>query len=304
MNASFDARVIAVFGRNLLVRDAAGRELEARTFGKRLTVVCGDEVRCEPDARHGEIHVVEGLPRRSALYRSNARGGSEPIVANLSQLLIVLAPRPAPDLFVVDRYIAAAESGGVKPILVLNKCELDVDDTLRVELGAYRQAGYEPLNCSVRSKIGIEGLLQSCSGQVSALVGQSGVGKSSLVKQLVPDAEIVIGALARDDEGKHTTTASRMFDLPLGGQLVDSPGVRDFAPAIAQLEAHYLGFVEVERLAVGCRFADCKHLREPGCAVRGAAESGGMHPRRYESYRRLRRLYEDLTEARGPGKKS
>lgn len=298
MNAPFDARVIAVFGRNLLVRDAAGRELEARTFGKRLTVVCGDEVRCEANAQHGEVHVIEALPRRSALYRSNARGGAEAIVANISQLLVVLAPRPAPDLFVVDRYISAAESARVKPILVLNKCELEFDDTLQAELDSYRSAGYEPLNCSVRSQIGIEGLLKACSGEVSALVGQSGVGKSSLVKQLVPEAEIVIGALARDDEGKHTTTASRMFDLPLGGQLVDSPGVRDFAPAIEQLEAHYLGFVEVERLAVNCRFADCKHLREPGCAVRDA-----LSPRRYESYRRLRRLYDDLTEARGPGRK-
>jgi ribosome biogenesis GTPase len=304
MNASFDARVIAVFGRNLLVRDAAGREMEARTFGKRLTVVCGDEVRCEPDARHGEIHVVEGLPRRSALYRSNARGGSEPIVANLSQLLIVLAPRPAPDLFVVDRYISAAESAQVKPILVLNKCELEVDEELRRELDAITETGYRPLSCSVKAGLGIEALLQACSGAVSALVGQSGVGKSSLVNRLVPEAQITIGSLARDDEGKHTTTASRMFDLPLSGQLIDSPGVRDFTPAIAQLEARYLGFIEVERLAANCRFGDCKHLREPGCAVRTAAESGGMHPRRYESYRRLRRLFEELTEARGPGKKS
>lgn len=305
MNADlFDARVIAVFGRNLLVRDTTGRELEARTFGKRLTVVCGDEVRCEPDARHGEIHVVEGLPRASALYRSNARGGSEPIVANLSQLLIVLAPRPAPDLFVVDRYISAAESAGVKPILVLNKCELEVDEELRRELDAITETGYRPLSCSVKAGLGIEALLQACSGAVSALVGQSGVGKSSLVNRLVPEAQITIGSLARDDEGKHTTTTSRMFDLPLGGQLIDSPGVRDFAPAIAQLEARYLGFIEVERLAANCRFADCKHLREPGCAVRSAAEAGGMHPRRYESYRRLRRLYEELTEVRGPGKKS
>jgi ribosome biogenesis GTPase / thiamine phosphate phosphatase len=299
MNAPFDARVIAVYGRNLLVRDVAGRELEARTFGKRLTVVCGDEVRCEADARHGEVHVVEALPRRSALYRSNARGGSEAIVANISQLLVVLAARPAPDLFVVDRYLCAAESARVKPILVLNKCELEMDETLRAELDAYRQVGYEPLNCSVRASLGVEELLVACSGAVSALVGQSGVGKSSLVKQMVPEAEIVIGALARDDEGKHTTTASRMFDLPRGGQLIDSPGVRDFAPAIEQLEAHYLGFVEVERFAANCRFADCKHLREPGCAVRDHA-----HPRRYESYRRLRRMFEDLTAARGPGRKN
>jgi len=304
MNAPFDARVIAVFGRNLLVRDAAGREWAARTFGKRLTVVCGDEVRCQSDERHGEVHVIEGLPRRSALYRSNARGGSEAIVANVSQLLIVLAPLPTPDLFVVDRYISAAESARVKPILVLNKCELEVGEELRGELAGFALAGYEPLSCSVRASRGIEELLRACSGAVSAFVGQSGVGKSSLIQLLVPEAEIAIGALARDDEGKHTTTTSRMFDLPLGGQLIDSPGVRDFAPAIEQLEARYLGFVEVERLAVNCRFADCTHIREPGCAVRAAADGQGLHPRRYESYRRLRRLYEELSEARGPSRKT
>jgi ribosome biogenesis GTPase len=91
-----------------------------------------------------------------------------------------------------------------------------------------------------------------------------------------------------------------MFDLPLSGNLIDSPGVRDFAPAVDRLDARSLGFVEVERLAPQCRFSDCRHMREPGCAVQGATENGGMSPRRYESYRRLRRLYEELTAARGP----
>ena len=104
----------------------------------------------------------------------------------------------------------------------------------------------------------------------------------------------------RAEEGRHTTTASRLFDLPNAAALIDSPGVRDFAPAAAALDERTLGFLEVERLAPGCRFADCRHLREPGCAVRAAAESGALHARRYESYRRLRRLREELNAARGP----
>ena len=104
----------------------------------------------------------------------------------------------------------------------------------------------------------------------------------------------------REEEGRHTTTAARLYDLPHGAALIDSPGVRDFAPAVQALDERSLGFIEVERLAAGCRFADCRHMREPGCAVQAAAESGAMPARRYESYRRLRRLYEELTAARRP----
>jgi ribosome biogenesis GTPase len=303
MNTPFDARIIAAYGRHLLIRDAEGRESKARPFGRRLSVVCGDEVRCEVDPRHGEIHVVEVLKRRTALYRSNVRAESEPIVANLSKLLVVLAPVPEPDLFVVDRYISAAASASIAALLVVNKIDRGVDESLRAELEAFGRAGYEYIECSVKSGHGIEELLRSCAGETAALVGQSGVGKSSLVGKLVPDVEVATGELMREEEGRHTTTASRMFDLPGGGHLIDSPGVRDFAPALDCLERTTLGFIEVARLAPQCRFDDCRHIREPGCAVAAAASSGELHPRRYESYRRLRRLVDELIEARGPGRR-
>jgi len=146
----------------------------------------------------------------------------------------------------------------------------------------------------------MEAVSATCAGATTALVGQSGVGKSSLIRRFVPQAEIAVGELMREEEGRHTTTASRLFDLPGGGGLIDSPGVRDFAPAIDRLDSSYLGFIEVARLAPQCRFTDCRHMREPGCAVIAAVAASTMHPRRYESYRRLRRLFEELTEARGP----
>jgi ribosome biogenesis GTPase len=300
MNDTFEARVTATFGRHLLVRDASGKELEARPFGRGLNVVCGDNVRCRPDPHHDEIHVVEIIQRRTALYRSNVRGATEPVIANLSRLMVVLAPVPVPDLFVVDRYLSAAESGGIAGLLVVNKVELGIDDELAAQLDVFTAAGYRWFPCSVKTGEGIDALLEVFAGQVAALVGQSGVGKSSLVDRLIPGAGVEVGDLVREEEGRHTTTASRMFDLPLSGNLIDSPGVRDFAPAVDRLDARGLGFVEVERLAPQCRFSDCRHMREPGCAVQAATESGGMSPRRYESYRRLRRLYEELTAARGP----
>ncbi len=302
MKQTLVGRVIATFGRHLLVRDADGREVRARPFGRALTVVCGDEVRCRLDARHDEVHVVEVLPRRTALYRANVRGGAEPVVANLTRLLVVLAPLPAPDLFVVDRYLAAATAASLPATLVVNKTDLGIDAALTAELAVYRAAGYGTVACSADSGSGVAELCAVLTpGALAALVGQSGVGKSSLVRRILPQAQLAIGALVRaQDGGRHTTTAARLFDLPHGAALIDSPGVRDFAPAAAALDERTLGFVEVERLAPGCRFSDCRHLREPGCAVRAAAADGALHARRYESYRRLRRLREDLSAARRP----
>lgn len=295
-------RVIAVFGRHLLVRSAAGEELRARPFGRALTIVCGDQVRCRIEPRSAEVHVTEVLPRRTVLYRSNLRGAAEAVVANLNRLLVVLAPLPAPDLFVVDRYLAAATAAGVESTLIVNKSDLGIDAELAAELTVYAQAGYAALATSAQDGAGLGELGAALTpGCIAALVGQSGVGKSSLVRRLAPAAaHLAVGELVRDEEGRHTTTASRLFDLPDGAALIDSPGVRDFAPAIEQLDARTLGFVEVARLAPGCRFADCRHMIEPGCAVRAAVDTGQLSARRYESYRRLRRRYEELTAARGP----
>ena len=299
-SAAFEARIIAVYGRDLLVRDAAGTELRARPKGRRLSVVCGDDVLCERDATHDEVIVTQTRPRQTALYRSNMRGEAEAVVANVSQLFVVLAPKPAPDLFVVDRYVAAATSARIVATLVLNKQDLPIDDELSTALSAYQKAGYRTLRCSAKADDGVDALIETSVGSVAALVGQSGVGKSSLVRRLVPLAQAEIGELDRDEEGRHTTTTSRMFDLPRGGYLIDSPGVRDFAPAIDKLDGRTLGFAEVDRLAPGCRFHDCQHMREPNCAVQKAAASGELDARRYESYRRMRRLYDELVKARGP----
>ena len=244
--------------------------------------------------------MIEVLPRRTALYRSNARGGGEAVLANVTRLLVVIAPLPAPDPFVADRYLAAAESAGITATPVLNKMELGIEPSLRAQLDVYAAVGYECVTVSAANGEGIDALLSTCAGHVAALVGQSGVGKSSLVRRLAPDTQVEVGGLIRDEEGRHTTTVSRLYELAGGGTLIDSPGVRDFAPAVAHLDPRHLGFREVARLAPGCRFLDCRHMREPGCAVRQAVESGRVDARRYESYRRLRRLAEELTAIRGP----
>lgn len=321
----FEAQVVAAFGRHLIVRDALGVRYEARPFGRKLGAVCGDRVRCERDEQHAEIYVTAVLPREHVLLRANLKGGAEAVVANLTQLVVLLAPEPKADPFIIDRYLCAASSAGLRAVVFLNKIDqLDAQsrDTIDALLRVYSQAGYLTLCGSASEGDGIKELRALLAGHTSALVGQSGVGKSSLVARLTAEKDIAIGTLDRDAEGRHTTTASQLYDLAPthcaaldtnhgldlpdaleptgGGALIDSPGVRDFAPAIDALEPASLGFPEVDQLAIDCRFMDCQHLKEPGCAVRAAVEAGAFDARRYESYRRLRRLHADLTTARGP----
>jgi ribosome biogenesis GTPase len=145
-----------------------------------------------------------------------------------------------------------------------------------------------------KSGAGIDALRRSLSGSVTLFVGQSGVGKSSIVNILAPDAAAQTAELTRDAEGRHTTTTARWYRLGPDSAIIDAPGVRDFAPPATLVRAAERGFVEIHALSVNCRFNDCRHFDEPGCAVRIAVTAGRIAPRRYESYRRLARLYEEL----------
>lgn len=295
--AGSTAEVIAAFGRHLLLEDAGSVRL-ARPRGRKLEIVCGDRVRCEFTGG-GETLVTGVEPRTSVLRRSNARGRPEALVANITCLAPILAPLPLPDPFLIDRYLAAAASAGVGALLVLNKQDLALPDSLQEDLAGWRAAGYEVLHVSAKAPDSLAGLRQRLKGQVTALVGQSGVGKSSLIRALARAGhEARIGELMRQEEGRHTTTAARLFECSSGGRIIDSPGVRDFAPAIDDLKPPSMGFAEIATLSPQCRFLDCRHMQEPRCAVRAAVEAGSLDARRYESYRRLRRLYEELWEKR------
>jgi ribosome biogenesis GTPase len=278
------------------VRFTDGTESLARAAGRDLQVVCGDEVRCDRDAQHAQWLIQEVLPRRSALYRSNTRGRAELVAANLTTLVVVVAPQPQPDLFLVDRYLAAAASAGLNSLLLGNKADQPFDDDLQNELAALAATGCDTLMCSARTGAGLSAVRERLQQQCVMFVGQSGVGKSSLLRELVPGCDALVGEMLKSEEGRHTTSAAHLYQLPGGGTLIDSPGVRDFAPAADMLDARTMGFVDVARFAPQCRFADCRHLKEPQCAVREAVTAGGLSARRYESYRRLRRLRETLLE--------
>jgi ribosome biogenesis GTPase len=286
-------RVVAAFGQRAVIRDERGERHPAFVGRRGLRVVCGDEVRWQPTGDAGEGVVLAHLPRRTELTRPNRRGRAEVLAANLDLLAVVVAPEPPVDPFVTDRYLAAAEAMGCAAVVVSNKC--DLDGPAPPALDEYAGIGYPVIAVSALDGAGTEELAGALAGHCSILVGQSGVGKSSLLNALVPGSEAVTGSLSgATGEGRHTTSATVLHELPGGGELIDSPGVRDFAPALDDPALAVRGFREIAAAAPHCRFADCRHLKEPGCAVKAGVEAGAISHRRYESYRRLRRLTEDL----------
>jgi ribosome biogenesis GTPase len=275
-----------------------GAEVDARIKGKRLKAVCGDRVEAQPLPNESDWLITHILERRNELTRPNMRGKVEVLAANLDYLLVVAAAEPKPDWFIVDRYLCAAELMGISAGVIFNKADL-VDDLPDSELGVYERVGYDVAICSALSAEGLAQVGELLEDRCSIIVGQSGVGKSSIINSLIGnDIQATSAISGKTREGRHTTVNSAMIDLPGGGTIIDSPGVRDYAPALESSSTAALGFREITAAAQGCRFANCQHLREPGCAVKDDVDSGAISPRRYESYRRIVNLTRQLTDGR------
>jgi ribosome biogenesis GTPase len=299
--------VIAHYGTQIEVEACAG-EHKGEVFRCHLranleTLVTGDRVIWQaPLQAEGGVGVVTALlPRQSLLVRPDPYGKLKPVAANIDRILLVIAPFPEPSALLVDRYLVACELTGIRPVILLNKADLitpEIQPGLDTLLAEYEAIGYETRRISA-SAGQLQDLAALIGSQTVVFVGQSGVGKSSIVNVLLPEAAQRVNILSDASRlGQHTTTTARLFHLPDGGTLIDSPGIREFGLWHVDEAQLLSGYVEFRPLLGGCRFRNCAHRAEPGCALRVAVAEGRIAAGRFARFNRLR---DELLSERRPG---
>ena len=281
-------RVITRFGAELLVENPSPSSPPIRCTAKRKfdTIVCGDFIKWYPN-QHGNASVDDLLPRKNALTRPGYRGRPRTIAANIDQLIIVNSWLPETSWHLVDRYLIAAQQLQAEAVIVMNKSDLaeqhaTADDWKNMEI--YQSIGYPVLQMDALTGDGIEQLQTLMRDKTSIFSGRSGVGKSSIANQILPTMNIDVGIISDSGEGKHTTTTATLYKLPNGGYLIDSPGVRDYALGnISQRELSD-GYIEFADYTNQCKFNNCTHNHEPGCAIRDAVKAKEISNERYQRY--------------------
>ena len=283
------ARITASYGRHYTVRTESGQTYTATARGKRVDFACGDRVHIQ--TVNAEQAVIEDyLPRESLLYRQDA-WKTKLIAANVTQLLIVTAASPSPSEALLQRALLAAEAAGIDAVIVLNKADLPETAQWREKLKFYETLGYSVVETNALENADI--LRPILEGQTNILLGQSGMGKSTLTNALLGNQTARTGDISTAlDSGKHTTTHAQLYDLNEATQLIDSPGLQEFG--LHHLEAADLlqYFPDLRHLIGRCRFHNCTHRKEPGCAVKQAAESGVIKADRLNF---LQRITDELT---------
>ena len=279
-------QVIESFGRQVNVESEDGTQTRCHLRANLENPVAGDRVIWQQGDEVGVIVAIE--ERRSLLSRPDFNGQPKSIAANIDQMLIVVAAQPPAYANLIDRYLVAAEAHGLKAVIVQNKSDIPLDEATEAMLNNYDATGYPLLRVSSKSSDGLDELKATLRGAISIFVGQSGVGKSSLVNALLPEANTAVGELSHAaDKGRHTTTPARLFHFPDGGDLIDSPGIREFGVQNLDRAAVERGFREFQPFIDQCRFRDCRHESEPDCGLRAAYERGDISETRLQSYRQI-----------------
>jgi ribosome biogenesis GTPase / thiamine phosphate phosphatase len=279
----FQGQIIAAFGRHYLAELPDSSRLECVPRGKKSEVACGDFVELQRTAI--DQAVIESiLPRRTLLYRSVAHR-EKLIAANATQLIVVVATEPSFNDELLARCLVAAHDQKLEALIVLNKCDLAAQ-AARAQLQPYRAIGYKVLELSTMETAAP--LLPYLQGHTSVLVGQSGMGKSTLINALIPDAQAVTREISAVlDSGKHTTTHARLYHLNADSHLIDCPGVQAFGLHHLTFGDIEEGFIEFAPWRGQCRFHNCHHAHEPGCALRRAAAEGKIDARRLELFQEI-----------------
>jgi ribosome biogenesis GTPase / thiamine phosphate phosphatase len=276
--------VVAAYGRRYRVELGAGRELDCVTRGKKSDVTCGDAVQVTTTgAGTGVIETI--APRRSLFYRSDLRR-EKLIAANVTQVVVVVAPQPPYSEDLVNRCLVAAEHAGIPALIALNKADLPEASAASESLELYRRLGYCVVSLSAKRELAP--LLPELRDHVSVLVGQSGMGKSTIINGLVPHAPARVAEIsAALRTGRHTTTHAELYHLERSSHIIDSPGLQEFGLSHLSAADAAHAFVEFRPWLGSCRFRDCLHMSEPECAISAAAAEGRISERRLASYRRL-----------------
>lgn len=278
-------RIIAAHGRHYLVESQEGPLLNCFSRGKKSELACGDWVHYrETGQGQGVIEKIED--RKNLLYRSN-QFRRKLIAANTDQIVFVVATEPAFSSDLITRALLAAESQGIAVLIVLNKSDLiERLPAARKQLECFQRLGYRILELSARHHA--EALRPFLSGQTSILVGQSGMGKSTLVNSLLPGTDAATREISSAlDSGKHTTTHAQLYHLDPESHLIDSPGLQEFGLHQLDLAALERGFSEFHPYLGQCRFRNCRHGQEPGCALQAALSAGEIDPGRFASFKTL-----------------
>lgn len=274
--------IVAAHGRHYEVETAAGERRQALPRGKKSLYACGDRVHLEL-AGDGQARIVDHLPRRSLIYRSD-HWKEKLVAANVDQVVLVTATEPAFSDELLSRALVAAESQDLRAVIVLNKVDLAASlPAAREQLAPLRALGYAVVEMSARNDAAP--LLPWLHGHTSVLVGQSGMGKSTLINTLAPGTEAKTREISTAlDSGKHTTTHATLYRLDGETAIIDSPGLQEFGLAHLTFGEIEHGFLEFRPTLGHCRFHDCRHAAEPGCAVKALVESGTVDPRRYRHF--------------------
>lgn len=286
--------IISRFGQHADVESDEGDIVRCNIRRAIKSLVCGDLViwRRGKETKHSISGVIEAVePRRSELVRPDVYDGIKAIAANIDQIFIVSSVLPAFNPDIIDRYMVAAELTHIKPIILLNKCDLlDEDSQAEIDkaLSIYRHIGYQVEKISCHKSEGLDTISQLIVDKTSIFVGQSGVGKSTLTNKLMPELGLITQKVSENSGlGQHTTTVARLFHFPSGGNLIDSPGIREFGVWHLTPENVFDGFVEFSDYEGGCKFRDCKHLNDPGCSLHQAIKDGKIYQERLDSYHRI-----------------
>ena len=292
----YEARIIARQGKTYIVEDQSHQQHQCHARSQTMEAVCGDYVYCLQKNNSQDV-IEEILQRHNQITRVDNFKRKKTLAANIDHIFIVISPSPEFSLVLIDKYLACAQVNRCKASIIVNKSELIYEYNVNLNQleSIYKNVVEYFIVTSARLGYGISTVRKALNNDTSILVGQSGVGKSSIINRLLNKNDIkVMPVSGQTKQGRHTTSNAYAYPVNGGGKIIDSPGVRNFMPAFSSTEELIAGFAEFEAFTAKCKFNDCLHINEPGCAIIHAVNQNIIQSSRYQSYLKMSDELTDL----------